>query len=80
MKIEKAFELADLVEEYRKESKVFGLLFDEDSYIKIHVINEKLQKGESFSLNSKLSTNLNSEIIAAFQKYDMELRNQIRNL
>lgn len=79
MKIQKAFELADLVEEYRKESKVFGLLFDEDSYIRIHVINEKLQKGESFSLNSKLSTNLNSEIIAAFQKYDMELRNQIRN-
>lgn len=79
MKIEKAFELADLVEEYRKESRAFGLLFDEDSYIKIHVINEKLQKGESFYLNSKLSENLTSEIIAALQKYDMELRNQIRN-
>ena len=79
MKIDKAFELADLVNEYRKESRVFGLLFDEDSYIKIHVINEKLQKGESFSLDSKLSRNLSSEIIAAFQKYDMELRNQIRN-
>lgn len=79
MEIKKAFELADLIDEYRKESKVFGLLFDEDSYIKIHVINEKLQKGESFSLNNKLSENLNSEIIAALQKYDMELRNQIRN-
>lgn len=79
MKIEKAFELADLVNEYRKESRVVGLLYDEDSYIRIHVINEKLQKEESFSLDNKPSINLKSEIIIALRNYDIELRYQIRN-
>lgn len=79
MKVEKAFELADLVNEYRKESRVVGLLYDEDSYIRIHVINEKLQKEESFSLDNKPSINLNSEIRIALENYDTELRHQIRN-
>ena len=48
MKIEKAFELADLVEEYRKVSRVVGLLYDEDSYIRIHVTNEKCKKESHF--------------------------------
>ena len=79
MKIEKAFELADLVEEYRKVSRVVGLLYDEDSYIRIHVTNEKLQKGESFSLNNKPSTDLKSEIRIALENYDTDLRYKIRN-
>ena len=79
MKIEKAFELADLVEEYRKVSRVVGLLYDEDSYIRIYVTNEKLQRGESFSLDNKPSIDLNSEIRIALQNYDTDLRYKIRN-